>query len=492
MAGTYQLREPNPMVTTSPDAPTSGAKSKQAPPPGRLTSLDAYRGFIMFVLAASGFGLADFAEHSSLAESDVWQRVYFHFEHPDWRSNFAPQFVIDAGLDTEAAGEFLKFGVSFWDLIQPAFMFMVGVAMPFSYARREATGQSDVKRGAHALWRALVLVLLAVFLSTCSAADSPDPAERAEHILWIFPNVLAQIGLGYGFLYFLLLGRRQWFQFVILGLILVGYWGAFKMHTPPEGYDYEARNASAEKGEVYEGAFAPWSKNANGAHGFDIRFLNLLRTLDDEVMKEHGIARDARSWAPEPVRQCLFQHDKPFLFNKGGYQTLNFVPSIATMLLGMLCGQLLLNPMNGWKKLGFFIGAGLVCMLLGLLAGQFACPIVKRIWTPSWVLFSGAYVIWMLALFYLVFDLLPLKVLAFPLVVVGMNSIVMYMMGQLIRGFTIDYVINLHLGGVLELCFGAEALSEAMYGHIIYKTAAAIVFWLIAFTMYRQRLFVRV
>ena len=131
-------------------------------------------------------------------------------------------------------------------------------------------------------------------------------------------------------------------------------------------------------------------------------------------------------------------------------------------------------------------------MLAGLLAGEFAVPIIKRIWTPSWVLFSGAYVIWMLAAFYVVFDILPLQKLAFPLVVVGMNSIAMYLMGQLIAGWTDENVVSIHLTGVLQTLFGEHALDDDMYGRLVMPSARFAVFWLIAWWMYRQRYFIRI
>jgi predicted acyltransferase len=131
-------------------------------------------------------------------------------------------------------------------------------------------------------------------------------------------------------------------------------------------------------------------------------------------------------------------------------------------------------------------------MALGLLAGEYACPIVKRIWTPSWTLFSGAYVIWMLAAFYFLFDILPLRILAFPLVVVGMNSILMYMMGQLIRGWTIGRVVETHFTGLIRTAFGTDVLNDDMYGRLILPIAASIVFWLIAYWCYRKKLFIRV
>jgi len=444
----------------------------------RLASLDAYRGFIMLLLAAGGFGIAAFANIDAespvwkIADRDVWQKIAFHFNHPAWRSNFLPSFL-ETTPAAQQTSEFLRFGVSFWDLIQPAFMFMVGVAMPFSNSRRWSDGQSAPLRFVHAMWRALALVLLGVFLY--SLGD-----QRTN---WIFPNVLAQIGLGYIFAY-MLMPFRAWAQIAAIALILVAYWGLFKIDPPPAEYDYAAVNASVENGEVYEGKFAP-------AHNFDRRFLNMLRTLTDDEMKAHNIPMDARSWAPEPVRRWFFENNERFLFNGGGYQTLNFIPSIGTTLLGILCGQLLLSTAGKGRKFGVLLVGGAVCIALGLAMGEFACPIVKRIWTPSWVLFSGGYVIWMLALFYFLFDVLPLKVLAFPLAILGMNSLAVYLMGELLRTWTLEKVVEIHFSGILESIFGAEKLQADMFAPIIFPAATVFVFWLVCLWMYRRKIFVR-
>ncbi|MFO1093001.1 MAG: hypothetical protein U0992_06770 [Planctomycetaceae bacterium] len=285
---------------------------------------------------------------------------------------------------------------------------------------------------------------------------------------------------------------RSWVQIGALVVILGGYWGLFKMEPPPPAdYDYAKVNASAERGEIYEGKFAPWSKNANFAHNFDLRFLNMLRTLSPDDMKKHKIPMDATSWAPEPVRKIFFQNSEPFPFNGGGYQTLNFIPSIGTTLLGILCGQLLLSSAGKGRKLLLLLGGGAICLALGLVAGEYACPIVKRIWTPSWVLFSGGYVIWMLALFYFLFDVLPLKVLAFPLAVLGTNSLAVYLMGEMLRGWTREKVVKIHFTGLLETIFGPERLQDNMFGPIIFATATVLVFWVVALWMYQRKIFVR-
>jgi predicted acyltransferase len=405
---------------------------------GRLLSLDAYRGFIMVMLAAAGFGIHQFTQLPPEApvwnelDYDTWQQIGFHFAHAQWTSNFD------------------WIGISFWDLIQPAFMFMVGVAMPFSYARRASVGHSAWRRTAHAVWRALVLVLLGVFLSS----------NWADQTNWTFVNVLCQIGLGYVFVY-ALMGRKFWVQLSVFALILVGYWGLFYFYAPPGDYDYAAVGASEET--VFEGRFVSWSKNANVGHHADVWLLNQF---------------------PRP-------EGEPFVYNEGGYVTLNFVPSIATMLLGVFCGQLLRSERRWWEKFLLLVVGGAVCLGLGALAGEYVCPIVKRIWTPSWVLFSGGWVIWMLAAFYFVFDLCRLRWIALPLAVVGMNSLAMYMMGQLLRPWATK-TVKIHFADAFQNLVGPAVMADDMYGRIIAPTSAFLVFWLIALWMYRQKFFVRV
>ncbi len=525
------------------DAEKSG--KPRAKPPGRLVSLDAFRGFIMIMLAATGFGIAGFAaiEDSSpvwqVHNHEYWKNVSFSFEHPAWRSAFD------------------SYKVSFWDLIQPAFMFMVGVAMPFSYARRSQQQQhSTFHLALHALMRSAALILIGVFLQS----------NGRQHTTWEFPNVLCQIGLGYFFAW-CLLNFRPLIQVVALVVILVGYWALFYFNPPPADYDYTSVSAikddNKDVSEVFEGRFAAWSKNANAAFYFDRWLLPQLRTIvepkaaapdasvrrtlssdwtpvvltpraDEKVKRTDDAPTAATSPVAEPTadsttpapspqeaatelqptpeteetpaavqvppvpagpgwfRRAFLHNDVPWKPNTGGYATLNFIPSIGTTILGMLCGQLLLaGGSSHWKKLGLLIVAAGLCLGLGILADMTVCPIVKRIWTPSWVLFSGGYVIGMLALFYLVFDIAPLKILAFPLVVVGMNSILMYMLGQTIGGWTKNSLIKVHLAGLIENVFGPKALDPEWYAPITLGTATLVVFWVFLYWLHRQRIYLR-
>ncbi len=538
-----------------PKRPRSGRLPlRPEPSQGRLVSLDAFRGFIMMMLAAGGFGLLNFSkvDQSSPVWSDhnwqLWQQIGSQFDHPAWISIFD------------------NWKVSFWDLIQPAFMFMVGVSMPFSYGRREAKGEGWLFRALHSLSRSVILILMGVFLSSM----------RFERTNWVFPNVLCQIGLGYFFAW-LLLHRKPWIQYGALVVILVGYWGWFNLNPPPADYNFEAVSASKEKGEVLEGRLAPWSKNANAAFFFDEWFLPQLRNAPTKPAAEKQ--QQARrlpeaawrfaSWqqapavpqatvelaeevatipasatpnpasadaaaappalppfpapAPDPTaatantppkqdaadtppvsaenvpavrtwyQQWFFSNPKPYESNTGGYTTLNFIPSIGTTLLGILCGQWLFSTAIGpWKKLALMLILAVVCFSLGIAAHLTVCPIVKRIWTPSWVLFSGGYVIAMLSAFYLVFDILPLRILAFPLVVVGTNSILIYMMGQTISGWMRESVVKVHLSGFLENVFGPKALDPLWYGTITLPTTVFLLYWLFLLWLYRQKIFLRI
>src|SRR5207302_7358531 len=135
---------------------------------GRLSSLDAYRGFVMLAMATGGLGVAVVAQ--DFPDSQLWQALDRQLEHAAWQ------------------------GCSFWDLIQPSFMFIVGVAMPFSYASRRAQGQSWSRLFIHAVQRSVVLVLLGIILSSAWGRQTN----------FTFVNVLTQIGLGYTFVFLLL------------------------------------------------------------------------------------------------------------------------------------------------------------------------------------------------------------------------------------------------------------------------------------------------
>ncbi|MBL8822510.1 MAG: DUF5009 domain-containing protein [Planctomycetia bacterium] len=319
-------------------------------------------------------------------------------------------------------------GCSLHDMIQPSFSFLVGVALPFSLANRLSRGDSFLKMTLHAMWRSLILILLGVFLrSTHSSMTN-----------WTFEDTLTQIGLGYFFLY--LLGwQKTWVAVLAFFAIVIGYWGAWTLY-PAAGPDF----------------ISHWQKNANLGWAFDTWFLN------------------------------LFPRKAPFTANSGGYLTLSFIPTLATMILGLMAGHLLQQPWEKWKQIGLCLVMGVAGIAIGYFLHEFdICPNVKRIWTPTWVFYSGGWCYVMLPIFMLLVDVLPLKKLFFPLMVFGVNSIAIYCLSHLIDGF-IRTSLYTHFGKGFFRIFG-ERYEELFMGFAI-----LLILWLILYWMYRRKLFLKI
>ena len=393
--------------------------------PDRLMSMDAYRGFVMILMAAE---LLQFQHlHEIFPNSAFWEFLAHHQSHVEWA------------------------GCSLHDLIQPSFSFLVGVALPYSMASRVGQGQSFGRQFGRALRRSLILILLGIFLRSTHASQTN----------FTFEDTLTQIGLGYPFLF--LVGRKNaqtgW---IALAVILVGYWLAFVLYPSATTYfDYASIGVPADWPEQYTGLMAHFNKNSNLAWAFDTWFLN------------------------------LFPRENPFLFNGGGYATLSFIPTLGTMLLGLQAGWWLRSgrdagPLTQRTIVKRLLLAGAVGIAAGVLLHVLGiCPLVKRIWTPAWVLFSGGWCFWLLALFYGIIDVAKRRSWAFPLVVVGMNSIAIYCLVHLIDRFIITSLYT-HLGkGLFQLVGPA-------YEPLLIGIVTLGIFYLILRWMYHRKLFIRI
>ncbi|MHB1936596.1 MAG: acyltransferase family protein [Acidobacteriaceae bacterium] len=337
-------------------------------------------------------------------------------------------------------------GMSLHDTIQPSFTFLVGVALPYSLRSRRRKGESFRHMLAHTLWRSFLLVALGIFLRS---TDSPST-------YFTFEDTLTQIGLGYTFAFLLTFVRPRW-QWTALGAILFGYWLAWALYPAPgPNFPYASVGVPADwYPHLLHGFAAHWNKNSNLGQAFDVRFLN------------------------------LFPRTSPFVFNDGGYLTLSFIPTLGTMLLGLAGGRWLLasSPAIPFRKFliaaAALIGGGLLLHYTGI------CPIVKRVWTPAWTLFSGGVCFLFLAAFSWIVDKKKQTRLAFPLVVIGMNSIAAYVIAELSRNF-VESSFRIHLGaGVLNI-FGT-ALEPLFLGSLTLG-----VYWLVLYWMYRNKIFIRI
>ena len=390
-------------------------------PVPRNVAVDAYRGFVMLLMMAEVLQFSQVA--AAFPTSLFWRILALNQTHVEW------------------------FGCSLHDLIQPSFSFLVGVAMPYSIASRLAKGGTFGKLFAHGLWRAFLLAALGIFLRSMDSTRTYFTME----------DTLTQIGFGYPFL--LLLGFRppRW-AWAALGVILSGYWLAWALY-PVAGpnFDWSTVGVSAawNAQHNYTGFAAHWNKNYNLGNAFDQWFLN------------------------------LFPRETPFVYNEGGYLTLSFIPTLGTMILGLIAGRWLraAAPKIPMKQL-------LIAGVVGLAAGLFfhfthICPVVKRIWTPSWTVFSGGACFLLLAAFSWIIEVKQYKRWAFFLVVIGMNSIAAYCIAHFMENFIVS-TFRIHLGPHFFqfLGTGLEPLLEG--------AAVLTCYWLVLLWMYRRKLFLKI
>lgn len=336
-------------------------------------------------------------------------------------------------------------GMSLHDTIQPGFTFLAGVALPYSIASRKAKGQPFAWQLAHTVWRSFLLIALGIFLRSTHAPQTN----------YTFEDTLTQIGLGYTFA-FLLAYCKPRVQGIALAALLIGYWLAWALYPAPgPGFDYTAVGVPADWGHNFSGFLAHWNKNSNLGQAFDLWFLNLL---------------------PRAAR---------FAYNDGGYLTLSFIPTLGTMLLGLQAGQWFRAAAPRIPIRKFLIAAAVLIAAGLLLHFSGICPIVKRIWTPAWTLFSGGVCFAFLAAFSWLTEVKGWRRWAFPLVVIGMNSIAAYLIDHLWTDFVYDS-LRIHLGAAPFLVFGPN------FEPLLSGATVLAIFWLILYWMYRRKLFLRI
>jgi heparan-alpha-glucosaminide N-acetyltransferase len=401
------------------EAPVAGPE-RNVETTTRLVSLDVFRGFVMVLMLGEVMRLFDVAR--AFPHSLLWRVIAFNTQHVEWQ------------------------GCSLHDLIQPAFSFLVGAALPFSIASRKMKGQTFGPMLGHAIRRALLLIFLGFFIRSLHSTQT----------YFTFEDTLTQIGLGYVFL-FLLGFTRVRTQVVTLVLILICFWAAFVLYPAPgPQFDYARVGVPPDWNHLYTGFLSHWNKNSNLSWAFDVWFLN------------------------------LFPREQPFIFNEGGWSTLSFIPTLGTMIMGLLAGEWLKAKGSKEQKLRGLLIAGAGLVLLGLVC-QWAgiCPIVKRVWTSSYTLYSGGLVVLILAGFYALLDWKGWRRWAFPLIVVGMNSIAIYLMSWTMESF-VSGALDRHFGTAISVIAG-PTFQPVLHGFLV-----MLIFWLILYWMYRRKIFLRI
>jgi predicted acyltransferase len=368
-------------TTVSPVTASTVTPARPAAPASqaRSVSLDAYRGLIMIFLVSAGFGFGALKDHP------VWGAVAHQVDHVPWG------------------------GMVLWDLIQPAFMFMVGVALPYSMAQRAAAG--FWWNFGHVARRALILVFLSQLFTVVHSGQ----------FQFGLINVLSQIAFTYT-ICFLIMHLPVAGQVVSAAALLAGHWALFVAFPGPQG---------------------PFSQTGNVGQVID---------------------------------QWLLGRNYP-----GLYVTINFISSTVTTLAGVWAGLLLRSPRPQLEKLKLLAISAAAC-LAGGMALALVNPMVKRIWTASFTIYSLGWVLAGLAACYWLVDIRGNRRLVFPLVVVGMNSIFAYCVSQLMRG-------SIHRSvGVFTGRF--EWVGEL--APVLHACATLAVIWYLCWWLYQRKLFIKV
>ncbi|MBI3822380.1 MAG: DUF5009 domain-containing protein [Planctomycetes bacterium] len=314
----------------------------------RLASLDAARGVLLLLLISSGFGLRQ------VLTQEHWKWLTDQWTHRTWE------------------------GCTLWDLLQPAFLFCVGVAMPYSYANRQGRGQNWIRQFAHALKRAVLLIAIGMYLD----AYRDNRPLWEQPLAWLeFRGDLQMIGLSY-LLAFLVLPLGSSVQGVTVAFLLVGHTAGHVIYAFASG-----------QGEQL------WSQGHN-----------------------LGVAIDhAMHLAP----------------HKEHYTTFNVLACTAIILLGMLIANLIRSSLSSGTQVAIMTACSLAALLLGwLLSGGIGIviiPMIKRLVTWTFVLTAVGWTLLVFTYFYLLLDSFSMRSWALPLTVLGRNSLFLFVAFALFR-----------------------------------------------------------
>ena len=312
-------------------------------------------------------------------------------------------------------------GFHFFDLIFPLFLFVVGVVLPFSLTRRLEEGADRRQLFRHIFQRFLILFLFGLVYGGL--------LDFNIHNLRI-PGVLQRIAICYlvAGLVLMITGIRG--QAIVAGSILIAYWLIMKL-VPVPG--------------IGAGVLTPEG--------------SLAGYLDRLII---------------PLKFCCYT----FGDNEGLISTL---PAISTCLLGVLAGHWLRSgKYSPNRKVLGLAGAGIASLLVGWV-WSFNFPIIKNIWSSSFVLWAGGWSLLLLALFYWIIDVRGYQRWAFFFKVIGMNAITIYLVD---RFFEFGIITKVFLHGLLPVF--------AQYRPVVWDCGVVLTMWLFLYFLYRQKIFLRV
>ena len=410
--------------------PQSVGESRQlGPATARVTSVDVLRGFDMFwIIGGEYLVLAG----AAMSKNPMIETLATQFEHVDW------------------------VGFRFYDLIFPLFIFLVGTSVVFSLGRilAESGRGAAVRR---VVRRSVILVLLGIFFYGGLSTAWPDIRLM---------GVLQRIGLCYFFagLIYIAFHRRPAVMVAICAALLLGYWAALTWVPFP---DIRLERANLERISREIGSADPAALTAAATEtvrGVYQKGYNLSDYLDFRYLP--GRKWDAY-FDPEGILSTL--------------------PAIATCLLGVFAGLLVRSTsVTDGGKVKWLLIAGLAGLVAGYAWGlQF--PVVKKIWTSSFVLVAGGYSAVLLGLVYLVVDVWRRQAWCRPFIWIGMNPITLYVISEIVdfRGLAERLA-----GGDLKAFLDGQVV-QGLGGLVIAVLQVGLLLWL-ARLLYQRRIFLRV
>lgn len=311
-------------------------------------------------------------------------------------------------------------GFHFEDLIFPLFVFIAGVSLVFSLEK--TLRQADRRTATVRILRRSALLY---FLGILYYGGFSTPFEQIRLL-----GVLQRIALCYLFAGLLFCYLKPKALIAVWTGLLLGYWALMSLVPVP---DHGAGNFA-------EGA-------------------NLANYVDQQYL---------------PLRKHDGDHDPEGL--------LSTIPAIASCLLGVFAGLVLKNPsIDDRKRVLQLVAGGLLCLAVGW-AWHLNFPVIKKIWTSSFVLVAGGYSCLLLAAFYQIIDVWGFQRWAMPFIWIGVNPLMIYFGGKFID---FEAMAKLFVGGPIGAAFG-------QYGELLLAlTTLGFGFWFMRF-LYQRKIFLRV
>ena len=368
---------------------------------GRLLSIDVLRGFTFFwILGSSELAIALL----SIKKTNWTLRLAAEFGHSGWH------------------------GFTFYDLIFPLFLFIVGLVIPFSLEKyREYNNKGIINyKGAYKRIVTRTLMLLILGLVVNGLLDFNFSSMR-------WPGVLQRIAICYFFAAVITLHTPPKFRPLVIGILigatLLGYWAIMKLVPVPGGV---------------AGDLSPQG--------------NLAGYLDRKII---------------PGRFCCYQ----FGDNEG---LLSTIPALGTTFIGVLAGLLLGSNKSQIFKIKWVFISGVASLVLGI-TWSFIFPRNKILWTSSYVLFTAGLSLFLLGLFYWLIDYKGYKRWAYPFIIIGRNAITIYVVQML---FDFGIIVSILVHGFINYL---GVFEEAFF----YICLVAIK-WLFLYFLYKKKIFLKV